>query len=171
MPIDEQTANPLPDEYLREIGLISVRWNQLELVIQMGLIKLLGKDFNDPRSHIPFVHMTLPHRLEVLRSLVQEYAKGYGGTFLQEYEVIARKLETVKKQRNNLVHASWLTESEGKVSRMSMSAHGTFKHIHTRSSLKELKAVTDSIIDVGDALYKLVVANGESNISSPHTGQ
>ena len=81
----------LPDEYLIEIGRVSVEWALLESALDLCLIKLAGKEILETRSSIIFNHMAFPMKLDVMGALVSELLPAYPG--LAGFPVSGRHLD------------------------------------------------------------------------------
>jgi hypothetical protein len=56
----------IPDDYLAEMGRISVRWSRLESVIELSMIELLGKSATEGRSLVLFTHMPFPQKMDIM---------------------------------------------------------------------------------------------------------
>lgn len=154
MPIHHKAK--LPTEYLAAIGSVVASWNDLEFELNMLLIHLLGKETVEPRSHVAFAHMSFPQRLDVLGALAQEvsddpkyaHAKNCADSLLP-------LLKQAQKIRNQIIHSDWGIKN-GKVSRVSISARGTFKFSGIPVKLEEIEKATITIEKARDTIHSLI---------------
>ncbi len=67
--LDDVMPIPMPEEYLKAIGRVVVNWSQLEGIVDLVLIKLLGSPVRDGRAHIVFAQMTFQAKLDSLKAI------------------------------------------------------------------------------------------------------
>lgn len=145
----------IPDEYLRSIGMVTVRWNHLEQIINLFLIHLLGNEIFDDRSHIVFAHMAFPQKVDVLSALVEKMVVLPQYSSLSNYKARVRPLlKAAQDGRNSIIHAMWGMK-DGITTRASITARGSLKFTWTVATLKEIEAVIQAIEDARVALSDL----------------
>ena len=150
------SADWIPTEYLRAIGEVNVRWNDLDGLINVFLICLLGKSIYEERSHIVFAHMAFPQKLDVLGALVEEVINRRGYSKLKKYKAtVLPLLKNAQKGRNLVIHSDW-TMRGGEVVRTSVSARGSFKFSSTIATLEEIEAVIQLIEKARSEMFALV---------------
>ena len=160
----------VPDDYLRAIGDVIVRWNALEAMMSLCLIKLLGKEVFDGRSHIVFAHMTFPQRMDVLAALVGEYINLPPNHPLSLYKAnVQPLLKDAQTRRNKIAHGIWGCE-DGKVHISSLSARGSLKTKSEPISIQEINTSAEVIVRAGTALFNMV-AVGLPDKRSPQWGR
>ena len=136
---------PLPDEYLREIGQITVLWNRLEGLLHFALIGALLGHYpqGDGRAHSVFVHMAFPQKLDVLSSMLRFREE----RLLKRYvEILLPLLKACQEKRNAMVHQDWENRPEG-VIRLGRKARGIYKTeawVIDLSDLQEVSALLES---------------------------
>lgn len=166
----EETTTQIPDEYLKAIGDVTVRWNSLEALLHLALIKLLGKDILEGRSHVVFAHMAFPQKLDVLSALIGELIDLPPEHPLSRYRPdIQPLLKEAQTKRNVIIHSIWGVQ-DGRVCISSVSARGSLKMKQEPLTLAEVQAVSTLIIKAGVELFMAVVV-GSDNIPPPHSGQ
>ncbi len=145
----------IPDEFLKAIGMVVVRWNHLELIINLFLIHLMGKEIYENRSHIVFAHMAFPQKLDVLGALAEEAIKTPRYSNLAKYkETVLPLLKQAQVGRNFAIHSIWGIR-DGKVMRASISARGSFKFVWVVGTLEEIEKASQSIEDARRELSAL----------------
>jgi hypothetical protein len=160
---------PIPDEYLKAIGEVTIRWNSLEGLLHLCLIKLLGKDILEGRSHVVFAHMSFPQKLDSISALIGELTNLPANSPLNRYkEEIQPLLKQAQSKRNLIIHSIWGVDEKGRVCVSSVSARGTLKMKNEPISLKEVQAIPELITQAGMELFLSVVYNGKR---PPQTGQ
>ncbi len=156
----------IPDEYLTEIGRVTVRWSRLETY----LIKPSGRSLLDPRSHVVFVHMGFPQKMHALSALVTECLKAPLYSYLSEYRKgVAPLLEEASRRRNEIIHQKWGVD-EGVVGKSNISARGELKMQRSNVSILDIESASASIVKAADALMALVSA-GTPESDAPQSGQ
>ena len=165
--MSEQTK--VPDEYLRAIGRVTVEWNQLESILDLCLIKLLGKDLTDPRSHIVFTHMGYPQKMDALKALIGEVQIPSGSSLGQYGDKVQPLLKKAQEERNIIMHSKWGVE-KGQVYRSTIRAKGALKTTHVPVPLGEVTAACEYIVNAAEALFASVVGHLLDN-PSPQRGQ
>ena len=159
----------IPDEYLVEIGRVTVRWSLLESVLDLCLIKLAGKDILEKRSQIIFNHMAFPMKLDVMGAFVSTLLPGYPA--LSGFPAIQRLLKKAQEHRNSVIHGRWgFDETTREVTISRLSARGKLKFSITPVSIAEISAMTDLIVKASHDLHSLVTKAGTTNIP-PQMGQ
>lgn len=157
----EATEPPIPEEYLTEIGRISVRWSYLESIVDLCLIKLAGNELEDPRSLIPFNHMTVPHKFDTLGAYMDHLEPNYPG--LRGYKSVMSDLKAAQAARNRIVHAKMGVNPRTRNVELSrLTARGRLKVNIETVKLSELQKIALQIEAASNALYMLVVKAGQS---------
>jgi hypothetical protein len=153
MPLANEVPE-LPDEYLIEIGRVNVRWAILESVLDLNLLKLLGKDVLEGRSLVIFNHMAFPQKLDILGALVYEIEQSdYAG--FDTYQSVESLLRQAQEKRNSLIHAKCRYENgQAVISRI--TARGKLKMSVTPISVADIRAISDLIYKAADELHILV---------------
>lgn len=154
----------IPDEYTNAIGAVVVRWNHLELIVNLFLIHLLGKEIFENRSHVVFAHMAFPQKLDVMGALVEELVNVPEYVGLQKYKSeVQPLLKKAQSGRNSVIHSMWGMK-DGKVMRASISARGSLKFTWTVADLNEIAVTIQSIEDARARLSELATADWKKSI-------
>lgn len=160
---------PIPEEYLSAIGRVVVEWNQLESVLDLSLIRLLGKELTDPRSHIVFTHMAFPQKLDALKALIAEVRIPEGSSLGRYGEDVQPLLKKASEGRNMVLHSKWGVE-DGTVCRSTIRAKGALKMSVVPVKLEEITAACSQIVAAGEALFEAVTGHLRVR-PSPQQGQ
>ena len=160
----------VPTEYLAAIGEVTVTWNSLEGLLHLCLIKLLGKELTDGRSHAVFAHMNFPQRLDVLGALIGEVIDVSSSHPLGAYKnKIYPLLKDAQNRRNIISHSIWGVEG-GKVHISSVSARGSVKVKQQPITLAEVQVASAAIKKAGLELFMAVVVGSDPS-ATPQDGQ
>jgi hypothetical protein len=147
----------IPDEYLAELGRISVRWSRLESFIEFAMIELLGKKPTEGRSLVLFTHMTFPQKMDLMSALVVECLFNPEYQWLSRYkEKVVPLLNAASKKRNAIIHAKWGVEPDGTVEKSVISARGSLKMERVKVTIGELEEASTSIVKAAEALVEVV---------------
>ena len=163
-----ENQEQVPKEYLQAIGEVTVRWNALEGLLHLCLIKLLGKEMTEGRSHVVFAHMAFPQKLDVLSALIGELQLPPGhslGRYKTEVQPLLKEAQT---KRNLIIHSIYGVE-EGRVLVSSVSARGSLKMKQEPITLEEMTAVSSLIVRAGATLF--IAVTGHPPTQAPHNGQ
>jgi hypothetical protein len=154
----------LPDEYLRAIGLVTVRWNHLEQIVNLFLIHFLGKSIDDDRSHIVFAHMAWPQKVNALSALVEKVIVLPRYSNLQSYKpIVLPLLNAAQNGRNSIIHGLW--GMLGSIpTRASIKARGSLEFTWSEVTLKDIEAVIQAIEDARVALSGLASPEWKESI-------
>ncbi len=155
----------IPDDYLRALGLVVVRWSYLEGILDLSLIKLLGKSINEGRSFVVFAHMAFPQKLDVLGALISEVALPEQAPLRLYKKDIQPLLKKAQESRNALLHSKWISQ-DGFIMTSSLSARGSLKLKGDVITVEGIEHVCEDIVHAADTLYEAIVAS-----SSPQSGQ
>jgi hypothetical protein len=135
----------IPEEYLRAIGEVAVRWNHLEQIVNLFLIYLSGGNIAEERSHVVFAHMAFPQKMDVMGALAEELTKtGKSGAWTTYKSTVQPLLKKAQAGRNMAIHSMWGIY-DGKVKRASISARGSLKFSWIEATIQEIKEITQSI--------------------------
>jgi hypothetical protein len=160
----------IPNEYLIEMGRLSVRWSRLETLIEFSMIELLGKSPLEGRSLVLFTHMTFPQKMDIMGALIVECLLNPQYQWLSRYKVdVAPLLKDAASKRNTIIHAKWMLDPDDCVWKSAISARGTLKMERTRGTIRELEDASKSIVKAGERLVALVFRKQLSSI--PQSGQ
>lgn len=141
----------LKPEHLQAIGMVSVEWSYLEHVVSEAIWDYAYIDHIHGRCVTS--HMSVPMRLDVLKSLFFEH---FGDS--EQYKKLSTLVEKVKNvagERNKIAHASWF-ESENvlgnTVTMATIKARGKLVMKLTDVNAEQIRQIADSIEDVGNQL-------------------
>ena len=157
----------VPDDYLREIGSVTVTWSLLESVLDFSLMKLSGKDISEPISWIIFAHMTFPLKMDVMGALIEQLQPGYPG--LKRYPEVRDLIKEAQRVRNKVVHSKWGFDVElNAVARSTFSARGKLKTEVQPVDLKELEQASETIGRAGTELYRFIILSSDYDGDTSH---
>tara|TARA_R110000851_G_scaffold160924_1_gene304299 strand:+ start:3391 stop:3915 length:525 start_codon:yes stop_codon:yes gene_type:complete len=147
---------PLPNEFLSELGRISVLFGLLESNVNLAISKLSGYDgVLDWRSAVTTAHANFKQRVEILETLLHELHDEYPS--LKEYSSIIKDLKAVQAGRNKYSHnIMGFDEYTGKVQLSSLSARGTLKPKVENVSIDDLKDLSARIHLTHLSLHALI---------------
>lgn len=146
---------PLPNDYLLELGRISVLWGALEHSINIAISRLAGYEaIYDYRAAILIAHSNFKQRVDILGALCEQLEKEYPD--LKSYEKVIHKITAAQNGRNKFMHNGMSLNEDGKVETASMSARGKFKTKIEEVSLEDLRKVIANIHEAMLALHGLV---------------
>jgi len=147
---------PVPNEYLLELGRMTVMWGSLEAHINLAISKFLGyEEALDLRSVIVTAHSTFQQRVHVVGALCEYLAPKHPS--LKLYKSVISKLEAAQKARNKFAHNSiYRNEDTGKIETVYATARGSLKLHAEIVELNDLKEVTAKIHEATCSLYELV---------------
>jgi hypothetical protein len=156
MSMNESFQVSIPDEYLAEIGRVSVQWSFLESMFDLCLMNLAGMQLHDSRAMAIFVHMTFPLKLDVFGTIVSELLPNYPR--LDSYKEVLSQIREAQTARNVFVHSKWGMSEDGKsVEIANLSARGKLKTSVRTVRLDELRQTAELIGKASVNLYKLVI--------------
>lgn len=158
----------LPDEYLTEIGRITVRWSVVESLVHVCLIRFSGGDPSERRWLVLFTHMNAQQKLDALGALLQELSASLPHVQSEIYRRALRLLSEAQSKRNAVTHATW-EYTNGTVMMGSYSARGKLKISGKHTTVPELREISEVIFRAGDALQQLSVTVLRND--SPQSGQ
>ena len=145
----------LPDDYLVEIGKISVQWSALEMIFELCSVKLSGMDSNDERPWAIFAHMSFPQRLDAFGAMIDTLQAGYPR--LQDYKAVLSLVRESQTARNKVIHARWNYEN-GVATIARLTAKGKVKTSLEPITVNELREIAELIGKASIRVWKLVVA-------------
>jgi hypothetical protein len=148
---------PLPDDYLIEVGRVSVMWSALEAFLNLCIGKLTGfNELEDPKPFILLNHASFPQRLDMLGALCEQLVPEYPQ--LAHYKEVISVLRSAQTLRNKFAHNSMrFNQSTGKAEMASGSARGRLKVSVEQIDLADIRRATIAIDEASAALYKLVL--------------
>ena len=148
---------PLPDEYLIELGRISVVWAGLETFLNLFIGKLAGfNELADPKPFILVNHSSFPQKLDMLGALCEQLVSDH--PHLANYKDVISRLSLAQKLRNKFAHHSMALNSQTRKVEMAVgSARGSLKVSVEQFEIEDIRRATISIDEAQAALYKLVL--------------
>ena|SRR5437868_1730948 len=150
----EQDSPIIPDEYLREIGRISVYWNNLEHLLQHALILALLGDFaTDNRAAAAFAHMAFPQKLDALSSMLRIIDEKLATIYREQVQPLLKKSQ---EKRNAVIHQILFTQQDG-VKQFGMKARGEIKYWLEPVTVREFFEVSKYIAGAHSSLLNLIV--------------
>lgn len=158
----------LPEEYLAEIGRITVRWSLIESLIHICLIRFSGGNTSDARWLVLFTHMNTRQKLDALGALLEELKATIPAIASAEYSQTLKLLGEAQVRRNAITHATWEYDN-GTLTMGKYSAHGKLKIEGQPTTISTLRQTSELIFRAGDSLQELSVT--VLGRSSPQSGQ
>lgn len=147
---------PLPDEFLREVGRLSVLWTGLDDQLNTCIGKLAG--FNDLLDMRPFIlvkHSSFQQKLDVLSSLCEHLLAKY--PWLQSYKNVVSQIKSAQTLRNRFVHNALVQSEDGKSVEIAVgSARGKLKTSVERVTNDEIKNASVAIVNAKSSLHLLI---------------
>jgi hypothetical protein len=148
---------PIPDEFLTEIGRITILWARLESLLNICLGKLAG--FDEPvdyRAFILITHTSFPQRLDSFSALCEQLHPQYPE--LADYKKVVSEIKAAQAIRNKFMHHTLSYNPESGLTQMAVgSARGTLKANVEVVSIEDIKRASIQIDEAHRALYKLVL--------------
>lgn len=148
---------PLPNEFLIEIGRVSVLWVALENFLGVCIGKLAGFDeILDPKPFILVTHSTFPQKLDILSALCAHLCLSYPN--LKGHIDTISKLKSAQKARNKFLHNTIGPDpSTGKMQLAQGSARGKIKSSLDPVSIADIRKASIEIDEALASLYKLIL--------------
>lgn len=133
---------PLPDEYMLEIGRLSVNFSTMETGVNLAIGKLMGYEgVHDWRAAVVVAHLNFKQRVDMLETLCHELHDEFPP--LAGYVKVLSDIKKAQLGRNRFLHQSMMfDEIAGKVNAVSMSARGQMKPRIDAVSLKDIQRVS-----------------------------
>ena len=152
------TRMPVPDDFLREIGRVTVEWNRLETAIDVAIAMLLGQPWYDPKAAALLSTFNNSQRLKTLETLSAMHCDAAGNP---EFHVTFKtqtmpRLNKALTERNRLTHSRWSIHDDD-VIKSRVTAHGAFKVDSTVVTMAELDSLTKELIALSDVIFGLIV--------------
>lgn len=133
----------LPDNTLRAIGRVTVRWSAIEFTMQAVAWHLL--DVDRIKGLAVTAHLTLPRLTDLVLTLI-DHVYGHGEKW-ERASALLRRVGAAGIERNNIVHAVWIGRGlNGLAEAMTHKARGKLQRGHIFLSAKEIDAVADRIL-------------------------
>jgi len=156
---DLKNNRPIPDEYMVELGRVSVLYGVLENVVNIAISKLAGySGVYDYRSAIMLAHSNFHQRVDILTTLFEQSVSEH--PHLKGYEEVIRLIKKAQKGRNKFIHSSLGCDPDnGNVQLSSMSARGSLKTKVVTVYIKELIEVSAVIHEATCALHTVITGN------------
>jgi len=147
---------PTPDEYLIELGRMTVLWGSLESLSVVAFGKLAGySEILDIRAVIITAHLNFQQRVDAISTLCEHLAPDYPN--LKDYETVMRQLKAAQRFRNKYTHnAATLDEETGKVGLSYATARGSLKLQVETVHLADVKEACAKIHEAMCSLHSLV---------------
>lgn len=151
---------PATPEQLQAIGMVAAEYSYLESIVETAIWELASLDEDVGRAIT--THVAMRPRLHMLRTLfrLRRSADGEGAKKLDKLcgEIDGEK--GVSPQRNNLVHAMWVTGDYGSPMTFTVRARGTLTKEKTGKHAKEIEGVAARIRDRSRALQEFLEDKG-----------
>jgi hypothetical protein len=146
---------PISDEYLIEVGRVTMLWTAIESLLNICIGKLAGLDpVTNPTSFILINHSSLPQKLDNLGALCEHLEKESPN--LKSYKPTIEKLKTAQKLRNKFTHNGLVPDPEtGKVTMPLGSARGTLKTKVDVVDIADIRRASMAIHEAQLSLYEL----------------
>jgi hypothetical protein len=147
---------PIPDEYLLELGRMTVIWGSLETNVNLAISKFAGYEaVLDHRAVILVAHSNFQQRVHIIGALCESLEPSYPS--LKDYKAVISKLGAAQSIRNKYAHNSMYKNDEtGAIETSYATARGTLKLHLENVELRDLKEATAKIHEAACALYQLV---------------
>lgn len=150
------------DEYLKALGLVVVNFSSLDFYLSCLIWVLIGSELDIGKSVTS--EMSFNTKVKLFASLyrikVDSLNKG------SDIRKLITGLEDVEKDRNNVMHSSWLIDEKNtKVTRYKISAkskHG-LRNKFEDFDVSKLNKIADSIGDVTKKINELISKSLNSN--------
>lgn len=154
---------PLPDDYLKEVGRISVLWSSLESFLHIFIGKLAGFDINDPKPFIMINHSSFPQKLDMFSALCEQVVSDYPR--LINYQDVVAKLKAAQQQRNKFLHnVMALNPESGKVEMPVGSARGKLKLRLESIEIADFRKTVIAIDEAQAGLHQLMTGKEQKPV-------
>lgn len=101
---------PLPDDYLRAIGWVSVNFTNLDMMVNVAIWAFLGMNFDDGRQFTgEFISLDI--RLKILNGA--SHASIIDMSERAEFESLLAEMSSLNKRRNNRIHWPYVLDQQG----------------------------------------------------------
>jgi hypothetical protein len=120
--------DPLPDEYLLELGRLAALSSVLEAQLEVLLVKLAGFDplASDPRGRVLVRHSSFPQKLDAFSALCGLLQDQYPN--LRGYDAVVSQVRSAQAVRNKFLHSGMAMAPEtGQVHIAIATARGQLK--------------------------------------------
>jgi hypothetical protein len=153
------SAWPLDDDYLLEVGRISVLFGALELSVNTAISKLLGYETPmDWRAAVITAHANVKQRIDILETLCHELQPEHPQ--LKGYASVIAKLKKAQEGRNRYLHNALGFDPEtASVTMTSISARGKLTPKMLRLTIDELREVSAHIHEAMVDLHGLITGH------------
>lgn len=147
---------PLPEQYLTELGRVSVLFGALESNVNIAISKLAGYDgVFDWRSAVVTAHANFKQRVDILETLCHELHDEHPQ--LKNYRAVLKKIKQVQVERNRFMHNSLSFDPEaGEVKASSLSARGQMKPRVETVAIAQMRKLSAEIHMVMLNLHELI---------------
>lgn len=98
--------------------------------------------------------MSWPMKMDILRSLVEEYKSGF--PHLVQFNQVSEKLKKAQTGRNRIVHSMWTYDGR-EVYALRATARGHLKTTTDTIKLSEILTVIDDIGDASTSLHSCII--------------
>lgn len=157
--LDFPQDTPAPNDYMLEIGRMTVYWGCLENEINIAINSLAGYDSGiDFRALILIAHSNFQQRINMVGALCEQLLPSYPK--LGNYKKIIAKIEAAQKARNKYAHNAVIKNPEtGDVTVSYASARGELKISVEKVHINDIKEASAKIHESLCALHSLVTGN------------
>jgi hypothetical protein len=145
---------PIPDEFLKAIGLIAVEWAHLENTLGKLLCRLLGLPFwgqgQAVTAHIPF-----RTRIDIALAYARE-RRQIKPEQIEELDALLKEIDCKRRDRNTYIHGEWgFYPNAGAVVVNTISAHEKLKQSGGQVCSQQLETLAQEIVVLNGRLEAL----------------
>ena len=149
---------PVPDEYLLELGRMTVLWGTLESGCVVAFGKLAGyEDTLDVRAIIVTAHLNFQQRIDAISTLCEHLLPNY--PVLSEYETVIKQLKAAQKARNKFAHNAISMDESGEIGLAYATARGNLKLNMETVHLADVKEACSKIHEALCSLHSLITGH------------
>lgn len=146
---------PIPDEFLLELGRMTASWTRLEFGLNFVISRLMGFGRYDVRPVIAFAHANFQQRVDVFAALCDRMQTSH--SHLELYQSVLTKIRGAQKGRNKYAHNVITSDGSGRTFVTLITAKGTFKIKPETIYLNDIKEVTAKILEASYGLNSLII--------------
>ena len=146
---------PVPDEYLLELGRLTVLWGTLESHCVVAFGKLAGyEQLLDVRAVIVTAHLNFQQRIDAISTLCEHLAPEY--PTLSNYQDVIKQLKAAQKARNKFSHNPISIDESGHIGLAYASARGSLKLNTETVHLADIKEACAKAHEALCSLHSLI---------------
>lgn len=145
---ESPTFIDLPGEHLNAIGLVAVRWSELEGDIEYWVWQLHG--IFPPQAFCLTTHMGSRERLGAMISLIELL---FAEDASRELKSILKRFLKLINRRNGLVHKQWTLRDGGEPGQYVTDMRTKYSHGVEKRGIAEIKKLISDIEQLDQRLY------------------